>query len=266
MSQDAVEITTPEHVTLRFQTAGLGSRFAAQILDSLIMYGIIILLVAAFGIAYAFQPDSMDYIDYMGGAAIAIIIIITFLIMFGYYICFEYFWHGQTPGKRALGLKTIQEQGQPLTFLSAVIRNFLRIIDILPGGYLVGCLFIFFHPKHQRIGDLVAGTIVVYQNPGVSKKELQKKALLLNELQRTAPLELNPLARSNFTIDDWQLLAVYMRKKNLLPYWEKKNITETIARKLLPKAGYNPDGKSPADFEQNLAALYLALREEWEHI
>ena len=264
MNQDEVEILTPEHVVLRFQTAGLGSRFAAQILDSLIMYGILVLIFIASAIAGVFYSD---FFSYSGGIAAALILCIIFFIIFGYHICFEYFWNGQTPGKRVLGLKTVREQGQPLTFLSAVIRNLLRLIDFLPGAYLAGCLFIFFHPKHQRIGDLVAGTIVIYQNPGATEKELKQQAQLLEKLNRTvAPLDLDPLTRRSFTLDDWQLLAVYIRKKSTLTNSEKKNITETIARHLLPKAGLNLEERPSVYYEQDLTALYLALRSEWEHI
>ena len=264
MNQDEVKIITPEHVVLRFQTAGLGSRSAAHIIDSLIMYGIVGLLTLASLAANAFFPALMFG---MGGLMDALLILIAFLIVFGYCICFEYFWNGQTPGKRALGLKTVQEQGQPLTFLSAVIRNLLRLIDMLPGIYLVGCLFIFFHPQHKRVGDLAAGTIVVYQRAGSSAKELQQKDLLLDKLIATvAPLELDPLLRRNFTLEDWQLLAVYIRKKNILPASEKMSITATVARNLLPKAGLDPEWKSSEEYEQDLAALYLALRNDWEHI
>jgi len=264
MHQDEVKIITPEHVVLRFQTAGLGSRFAAQLIDSIIMYGSMLLIYIALIAADAIYPDFFFYLE---GIVEAVMILIVFLITFGYCICFEYFGNGQTPGKRALGLKVVQEQGQPLTFLSAVIRNLLRLVDFLPGLYLLGCMFIFFHPQHKRVGDLAAGTIVIYQRSGTAAKELQQKDLLLNRLSSVlVPMDLDPLLRRNFTLEDWQLLAVYMRKRNDLPASEKMSITVTVARNLLPKAGLDPEWKSIEEYEQDLTALYLALRSDWEHI
>jgi uncharacterized RDD family membrane protein YckC len=264
VNQNEVEILTPEHVVLRFQTAGLGRRSAAQLIDCMIIYGIIAIMFIAAAIAGVFEEDVLSFAE---GLVLAVIILISFLIMFGYGICFEYFWNGQTPGKRVLKLKVVQEQGQPLTFLSAAIRNLLRLIDFLPGGYMLGCLFIFFHPRHQRIGDLVAGTIVIYQNPGASEKELKQKAMFHDELSRkVAPLDLDTLASMSFTIDDWQLLAVYIRKKKDLPEKEQEGITKKIAQKLLPKAGIDPQERTLKECEQDLTALYLALRSEWEHI
>lgn len=263
--QEYIDVLTPEHVALRFQTAGLGSRAAAQLIDMVIMYGALVLLFIALALIGELQPEFYNFIN--SSLMVAVLFLVLFLIIFGYGIFFEYFWGGQTPGKRLLGLRVRQEQGQPLTFFSAVVRNLLRLIDSLPLFYLLGCLVIFFHPQHQRIGDLVAGTIVVYQNRGMSGKEQKRRRQTVDQLSQTVePLPLETLARKKFTLDDWTLLAAYVHKNADLSPWEREKTTLKIARILLPKAGLDPDEKSAQLCRQNLEALYLTLRDDWEHV
>jgi len=84
-----------------------------------------------------------------------------FLVFEGYFVAFEALWNGQTPGKRAVGLRVVREGGFPLDFRGAVIRNLLRIVDFLPSGYLVGVCMILFHAESRRVGDIAAGTLVI---------------------------------------------------------------------------------------------------------
>ncbi|MBK8057237.1 MAG: RDD family protein [Gemmatimonadetes bacterium] len=86
-------------------------------------------------------------------------------MVWGYFTLFEGFRDGQTPGKKWMGLRVIRDTGHPITVREAGARNLLRIVDLLPPPYLLGILFIAFHPKGKRIGDLVAGTVVVRDRP-----------------------------------------------------------------------------------------------------
>ena len=88
----------------------------------------------------------------------------AFLLYYGYFAAFEALWGGQTPGKRAVGLRVISVTGQPITTFDALLRNLLRIVDQMPGIYAVGVLSIFFTARNQRLGDLVAGTVVVQEH------------------------------------------------------------------------------------------------------
>ena len=90
-------------------------------------------------------------------------ILLGFLLYYGYFAAFEALWGGQTPGKRAVGLRVISVTGQPITTFDALLRNLLRIVDQMPGIYAVGVLSIFFTSRNQRLGDLVAGTVVVQE-------------------------------------------------------------------------------------------------------
>src|ERR1700694_4395389 len=146
-------IATPERVSFDYQVAGLGTRAIAQLLDLLIVTGI---LIAMFFVAFAAgRMVSSDTV------ANLIIIIGSFIVIFGYFWISEALWSGQTVGKKAFRLRAVGDRGEPLTFLQAGIRNVVRIVDFLPYGYGVGLIALFVNGKGKRLGDLAAGTIVV---------------------------------------------------------------------------------------------------------
>ncbi|MDQ6722236.1 MAG: RDD family protein [Candidatus Dormibacteraeota bacterium] len=146
-------IATPERVSFDYQVAGLGTRAIAQLLDLLILTGI---LIAMFFVAFAAgRMTSSDTV------ANLIIIIGSFIVIFGYFWISEALWSGQTVGKKAFRLRAVGDRGEPLTFLQAGIRNVVRIVDFLPYGYGVGLVVLFANGKGKRLGDLAAGTIVV---------------------------------------------------------------------------------------------------------
>lgn len=158
-------VRTPENIRLHYDIAGLGSRFFAQIIDYAIQS---ILLVAFTKPFYQWKLESIaelpERLDGLSSLYLSILALFIFLITFGYYIFFEFFWDGQTPGKKILGLKVRRVGGYPLDFLGAFLRNILRVVDILPSFYIVGFLSAFFNSSGRRIGDLVAGTIVIRES------------------------------------------------------------------------------------------------------
>jgi uncharacterized RDD family membrane protein YckC len=144
-------VPTPERVSFDYQVAGLGTRAVAQILDLLIV-GVILTAVAfmAFGAAV------------IGATAATLVMVIgSFVVIFGYFWLSESLWSGQTVGKKAFRLRAVGDRGEPLTFAQAGIRNVVRIVDFLPYGYGVGLIVLFANGKGKRLGDLAAGTIVV---------------------------------------------------------------------------------------------------------
>jgi hypothetical protein len=90
--------------------------------------------------------------------------VLVFLAVFLYFMLFEIFWNGQTPGKRWLGLRVIRENGYPIRAVDAVVRNLVRIVDALPSGYAIGLLVMLFNARSKRLGDFAAGTIVVRED------------------------------------------------------------------------------------------------------
>jgi uncharacterized RDD family membrane protein YckC len=93
--------------------------------------------------------------------AIALVVIVVFAVLFGYFIAFEALWNGQTPGKRLLGLRVVQDGGYPLDFGSSLIRNLIRVGEQLIGYYILAAISALLSPENKRLGDLAAGTIVV---------------------------------------------------------------------------------------------------------
>ena len=154
---DRVTIATPEGVSLELVLAGVGSRFVARLLDTLIQ-GTIIL---ALGIVVYVVPSP--------GIVRAIARILVFVVLFGYDIPFEVLKDGRTIGKSAAGIRVVGARGEPVSFLASAIRNIMRLFDFLPLLYVIGVVSIVASHDDQRLGDLAAGTVVVRDRfPGLA--------------------------------------------------------------------------------------------------
>ncbi len=163
MQQDRVIIETPEHVQFSYELAGLGSRFLALVLDTLIQgAGLLVVLILVSAINRLLNWTFPDLGEVAGLPITMLIIVFSMtLLVITYFIVFELIWSGQTPGKRIGGMRVIRAGGGAIGFTASALRNILRLIDSLPIFYLFGGLFAFFTRTSQRIGDLAAGTIVV---------------------------------------------------------------------------------------------------------
>ena len=159
-------VETPESVEVSFELAGPGSRFCGLVIDTLLMWLAIFVLsiVASCAGAPLFAAMEGGDGDPAGAWALAVILLVAMLVVFGYYALFELLLNGQTPGKRYLQIRVIRDDGTPATAIDIVIRNLVRIVDALPGVYVVGGLSAVLHPQHKRLGDIVAGTIVVKES------------------------------------------------------------------------------------------------------
>ncbi|MBP2239826.1 putative RDD family membrane protein YckC [Cytobacillus eiseniae] len=263
MNQENVGIKTPEFVSLQFQLAGLGSRTAAFIIDQLILTVINILIVIA--LLFYMNGMSFFYMLEMNSLPIAIAIILIFLINWGYFFIFEFFSGGKTIGKKIIGIRVIQENGHSITLLSSFIRNLLRIIDSLPANYFLGLIMIFFHSKHKRIGDLVAGTIVVHEQ---KTKQAKKQTAIKKEIaQRGLTKEGSNFEEwgiNSLGSKEWHLLKTYSNRFVHLPLEERGEVTREIAAILLLKIGIIIEGKSIRELENILLTLYLVMKDEWE--
>jgi uncharacterized RDD family membrane protein YckC len=157
---DQLTISTPEQVAFHYEVAGIGSRFMAALLDHLILGAVQLLLFWAAGLV-------MGAVIAGGGdqtalnITIALILIINFVVFWGYFALFELVWDGQTPGKRSGNLRVIRRDGQPVRSSEVIVRNLVRLVDMLPGFYGVGLTVMFIDRDDRRLGDFAAGTIVV---------------------------------------------------------------------------------------------------------
>ncbi len=160
-TEDTLIIETPERVPLHFALASIGNRFLACAIDHALQALTMILM----GIGFFTLANYSSLSDQLTSApkwVYAVLIVVLFLIITGYFAFFEWLWSGQTPGKRWLKLRVIREDGRPVTFWEASVRNLLRSFDMMPAPfYSIGLISVFSTSRDQRVGDLVAGTVVV---------------------------------------------------------------------------------------------------------
>jgi uncharacterized RDD family membrane protein YckC len=195
-------VLTPEYVEFNFVLAGIYSRFLAWLLDALIIgvtTGLVVAVLVILSVLTA-------------GVTMPLVFIANFLIEWGYFILLESVWSGQTVGKRVFGLRVIQESGVRIGFYHAALRNLLRLADRLPILYLIGGTSTLFSDSHQRLGDMVAGTIVVRERrlkiPAAIGRPEGETALLSD------PLFLSRVAR--LTTDEAEVIfAAAIRREEL---------------------------------------------------
>ncbi len=168
--QDADQLTieTPEQVDLQMQLSGVGSRLLAVFTDSLLQFTVTLILFLLAALLLTAIPSlgrGAHALDWSGAVkkwALAGIILVQFVLLWGYFTLFEAFWNGQTPGKRLLKIRVLADSGRPITLFESMARNLLRIIDFLPSLYLAGIVTMLLNRQGKRLGDLLAGTLVVH--------------------------------------------------------------------------------------------------------
>jgi uncharacterized RDD family membrane protein YckC len=163
---DKLTIETPEQTSLEFPLAGVGSRCLALLIDSAIQLGVLIVLIIL-AVIFQSQIDALaaQAESSIGTWVLALFVLFWFVLYYGYFALFESLWNGQTPGKRLAHLRVIQESGRPIQVWQAVARNVLRFIDQLPSFYAVGLVSALISKQNRRLGDFVAGTVVVHERP-----------------------------------------------------------------------------------------------------
>lgn len=172
-------IDTPESVTFAYEVAGIGNRFIAALIDTTGLFTLLtilnILVLSALGLLGDLSLDMLSgdaAPSWMGGLMIALYALLNFAIYWGYYILFELLWNGQTPGKRIVKIRVLRLDGNPAGFSEVLLRNLVRPIDFLPGGYGLGLVVMLLNDKSRRLGDFAAGTLVIRELADVSLESL----------------------------------------------------------------------------------------------
>jgi uncharacterized RDD family membrane protein YckC len=241
-SADKLIIETPEQTSLEFPLAGIGSRFLAVALDTLLQFGVYIvlgliaLLVSSFGVVGAFGKQW----------GIAILIFVAFSVQFGYFALFETIWNGQTPGKRWTHLRVIQDSGRPINAYDSVLRNLLRIVDTLPSLYAIGIVTVLISRENKRVGDYAAGTVVVHEKP------LQGVGAIWSVA--AAPAQALPaIPSAQLTLDELQLVETFFERRTSLDPEVRRAMARQIAQRLGERL--NVPGEMRSDAEKFLEAL-----------
>ncbi|MDA3935777.1 MAG: RDD family protein, partial [Actinomycetota bacterium] len=165
-----LEVETPESVAFRYELAGLGSRGIAAMMDltaiTLLIIGEVLLTLLVTLIVGAIIGESI----YLFTAwALGGLIAAVFITYWGYFIFGDIVRNGQTWGKRRLGIRVVREDGSRVTVIDSIIRNLVRVIDLMPGNYAVGIVSVLVSREARRIGDLAAGTVVIRMVDGLTE-------------------------------------------------------------------------------------------------
>jgi uncharacterized RDD family membrane protein YckC len=219
-SVDKLTIETPEQTLLEFPLAGIGSRFLAIALDTLLQLAayIVLGLMAALLSTEGFLPT-------LGKQwGIAIVVFLAFVVQFGYYTTFEALWNGQTPGKRWTHLRVIQDSGRPIGAYDAILRNLLRIVDSLPTLYGVGIVTILLSRENKRVGDYAAGTVVIHEKPLEGVGSIWSAA---------APATAAPqIPAVSMSVDELRLVETFFERRASLDPDVRRSMARQIAQRL----------------------------------
>lgn len=237
--EDRLIITTPEGVELRLTLAGVGSRFLAAIVDALIEGGLLIALALLVFRTHGFG----------GGAnlATAIYAVLAFLVFWGYDVAFEVLASGRTPGKRWNGLRVVQIGGQPIGFLASATRNLLRLIDWLPSFYLVGIVSVLVSAKNQRLGDIVAGTIVTRE-----RRAGTGSPAAVPPSRPSSPEAAGAWDVSAITADELAAVRSFLERRTEIAPDARRELAATISARLRPKVAGAPDDVQGERFLEQL--------------
>jgi uncharacterized RDD family membrane protein YckC len=238
---DRLTIPTPEGVQLDLTLAGPGSRFAAGLVDWVIQ-GVLIGLSALLVL--------------LGTYGAALYSVVAFFVFFGYDVLFEVFASGRTPGKRLNGLRVVRGEGQPITFTASAIRNLLRLVDILPGFYVVGGIAVLASPRNQRLGDMAADTLVVRERRAVDERLAEQAAPAV----LAAPETVAGWDVTLVTAEELTAVRNFLERRNDLGRAARDELATTLAERLRPKVAGVQDPITAEDFLQRLAAAKLARR------
>jgi uncharacterized RDD family membrane protein YckC len=252
-----IVIETPERFELRFRPAGIGSRMLAYIIDRMVQLGLVVCLASAVIAAlYAMPRASMtlwpiELAVKLRGWAAGLAILIYALITIGYFMLFEYFWNGATPGKRTQRIRVIRKDGRPLTFLNAAIRNIMRFVDILADMYPLGLVIMFLDPLNRRLGDWTAGTLVVVETqtaPPALLAPLGTAEPSDAEFRRSA-LDMSPL--------DYRLVSEFLARRDSMAPEYRSDVSRQLYTRIFGTPARADEVADPEHALERAARFYL---------
>jgi len=238
-----ISIVTPDHVELDFEVAGIGSRLMAFIIDEVLLYlgilGIVLLMLFA-GVIGSASGISQQW---SGTVAVTILVFAIFFLNWGYFMLFEALMQGQTPGKRWTGIRVVQDNGLPIGWREAALRNFARIADIMPPpACFVGGLVILLSKKGKRLGDFLAGTMVIREDFGHTARgdTARWEAAWIARAEKGQFSQSIVLADMKIEAGQMQMIKRYMERRDSLPLAQRHNLAWKIAAPFLKTMGEDP--------------------------
>jgi uncharacterized RDD family membrane protein YckC len=246
---DRIKIETPEHIELEYELAGLGSRYIGLFIDHLIQFFVLFFIFLALLIV---QPkfSSENPIEMIRSVFAGTMIVLMFMVSFGYFVFFETIWSGQTPGKKFAQIQVLKDNGEPIGFIDALLRNIFRMIDFFPFYYYLGIGFIWFHKDKKRIGDIVAHTIVVRQKPNL-------RPISLPDLDVKTALHLNV---SLLNEQEYALVRDFIMSRHTLQTEDRLRIAQKLAGLVRTKIGAEEVDVENEQFIESVAEQYRSFK------
>jgi uncharacterized membrane protein SpoIIM required for sporulation/uncharacterized RDD family membrane protein YckC len=241
--EERISIITPDHVELDFELAGIGSRLLAFIMDQVLLYLGILAIVLLMLLAGSVNFFSSAAQQWSGTVATTILVFIIFLLNWGYFVAFEAINKGQTPGKRWAGLRVVQDSGLPISWREATLRNFARIADIMPPpACFVGGLAILLSKRGKRLGDLLAGTMVIREDFGQTAHggTARWEAAWIARAEKGRFVKSIVLADMKIEASRMQMIKRFIERRDSLPLVQRQNLAWKIALPFLKAMGEDP--------------------------
>ncbi len=235
-----VTITTPEHVPIRLEPAGVGSRFLATLIDTFIVNGIGTLLMM---ILIAVMPT---------GIALALGVTINFMLTWGWHVFFEVRKQGRTPGKRALRLRVIDARGLPVSLYQSLVRNITRALDFAPAFYGIGAIVTMVTPSRRRLGDIVADTLVIRDTQPLAYKGQLASDRRHNTLRTARVLR---LVRHRISLEEREFLLTLCLRSDRMSPEARYDLMEDVANVYREKLGLEVESISGENFVRDLTAV-----------
>ena len=270
-ARPTVDFATPEDVPLQFELAGPGSRILAGLLDQMIilifeagmlMFALVLGIVAE----WITETQVEGWADQMqtSGPTLTMLglsLVAAFIVNFGYYVLLEMTSNGQTVGKRILGLRTIRDGGFSITLTASLLRNLARLVDMFPNTYFVGVVTMVAHRQEKRLGDMLAGTVVV-------RERRRSDAGLPFGDQRYSTLterryHLDRVALADLDEEAEQVIVQFFSRPRLSRADEKR-VVESLSDGIAARLPEAPAFETHRDRLLFMKEVYLALRERRE--
>ena len=240
-------IVTPEHVHLRLEPAGAGSRFLAILIDFAIVQGAASILFAIVSRIFS------------RGIAMAIFITASFFLTWAYHLYFETRRHGRTPGKRALKLRVIDARGLPVSLYQSLVRNITRVLDFAPAFYGIAAIATLASPTRRRLGDIIADTLVIRDTQPLAYKGQLAAERRHNSLRTP---RVTRLIRHRISLEEREFLLTLCIRADRMSAAARYDLMEEVAAVYREKLDLEEEQISGENLVRDLTAVLFTPRAE----
>ncbi|HET7437805.1 MAG TPA: RDD family protein [Thermoanaerobaculia bacterium] len=247
MSARELTITTPEHVHIRLEPAGAGSRFLAILIDSVLTNGVTSLL---FTLLIFWLPR---------GVAMAIVVTANFVLTIGWHLYFETKRQGRTPGKRALRIRVVDARGLPVSLYQSLARNMVRVLDFAPAFYGIAAISTMVSPLRRRLGDVVADTLVIRDAQPLAYRGQLASERRHNSLRTPRALR---LIRHRISLEEREFLLTLCLRAEKMQAAARYDLFDEVANVYREKLHMEEEELSGENFVRALTAVLFHPKEE----